>query len=292
MEEGVFGMAQAKLIDGKAIASAKRESLLPRIERLKQAGVTPGLCVILVGNDPASESYVGSKERMASALGMHGMVYRLPEETTQQELLERIAALSSDPLIHGILVQLPLPKQIDPAAVATAILPDKDVDGLHPVNAGKLLAKEPCLVPCTPNGVIDLIKSTGVAIKGKHAVVIGRSDIVGKPVALLLLHQDATVTICHSRTKDLAAFTKTADILVCAIGKPGMITGDMIKPGAVVIDVGTSRVDGKLCGDVAFTEALEVAGYLTPVPGGVGPMTIAMLMQNTVEAAERQAGIL
>ncbi len=284
-------MTKAQLIDGKAVAAAKREALLPRIARLKQAGTTPGLCVILVGNDPASESYVASKERMASSLGMHGVVHRLPEETTQQELLERIEALNTDALIHGILVQLPLPKQIDPSAVAVAISPEKDVDGLHPVNAGKLLAKEPCMVPCTPNGVIDLIKSTGVTIKGKHAVVVGRSDIVGKPAAMLLMHHDATVTICHSRTKDLDAFTRQADILVCAIGKPGLITGDMIKPGAVVIDVGTSRVDGKLCGDVAFTEALEVAGYLTPVPGGVGPMTIAMLMQNTVEAAERQARV-
>ncbi len=284
-------MAKAQLIDGKAVAAAKREALLPRIERLKQAGVTPGLCVVLVGNDPASESYVASKERMASSLGMHGVVYRLPEETTQHELLERITALNADPLIHGILVQLPLPRQIDPSAVALAILPEKDVDGLHPVNAGRLLAKEPCMVPCTPNGVIDLIKSTGTQMNGKHAVVIGRSDIVGKPAAILLMHHDATVTICHSRTKDLAAFTRGADILVCAIGKPGMITGNMIKPGAVVIDVGTSRVDGKLCGDVAFDEAVEVAGYLTPVPGGVGPMTIAMLMQNTVEAAERQAGL-
>lgn len=284
-------MAKAQLIDGKAVAAAKREALLPRIARLKQAGVTPGLCVILVGNDPASESYVSSKERMASSLGMHGVVHRLPADTTQQELLERIEALNTDKSIHGILVQLPLPKQIDTSAVAAAISPEKDVDGLHPVNAGKLLAKEPCMVPCTPNGVIDLIKSTGVPIKGKHAVVIGRSDIVGKPAAILLMHHDATVTVCHSRTADLAAFTRQADILVCAIGKPGLITGDMIKPGAVVIDVGTSRVDGKLCGDVAFAEALEVAGYLTPVPGGVGPMTIAMLMQNTVEAAERQAGL-
>ena len=284
-------MAKAQLIDGKAVAAAAREALLPRIERLKHTGVTPGLCVILVGNDPASESYVASKERMASSLGMHGAVIRLPEETTEQELLERIRVLNGDPLIHGILVQLPLPKQIDPSAVAIAVSPEKDVDGLHPVNAGKLLAKEPCMVPCTPNGVIDLIKSTGIEIAGKHAVVIGRSDIVGKPAAILLMHHDATVTVCHSRTKNLAAFTKQADILVCAIGKPKMITGDMIKPGAVVIDVGTSRVSGKLCGDVAFHEAMEVAGYVTPVPGGVGPMTIAMLMRNTVEAAERLAHI-
>ncbi len=282
-------MSKAQLIDGKAVAAATREALLERIERLKQAGAIPGLCVLLVGNDPASESYVASKERMASSLGMHGAVIRLPGETTEQELLERIRVLNDDPLIHGILVQLPLPKQIDPSAVAVAVSPEKDVDGLHPVNAGKLLAKEPCMVPCTPNGVIDLIKSTGTGIAGKHAVVIGRSDIVGKPAAILLMHHDATVTVCHSRTKDLAAFTRQADILVCAIGKPKMITGDMIKPGAVVIDVGTSRVAGKLCGDVAFDEAMEVAGYVTPVPGGVGPMTIAMLMRNTVEAAERLA---
>ncbi|HWR23029.1 MAG TPA: bifunctional methylenetetrahydrofolate dehydrogenase/methenyltetrahydrofolate cyclohydrolase FolD [Feifaniaceae bacterium] len=284
-------MAKARLIDGKAVAAAARKALLGRIERLKQAGVTPGLCVILVGNDPASESYVASKERMAASLGMHGAVIRLPEETTQEELLERIGALNADALIHGILVQLPLPGQIDPSAVASAISPEKDVDGLHPVNAGRLLQREPCMVPCTPNGVIDLIKSTGTEIKGRHAVVVGRSDIVGKPAAILLMHHDATVTVCHSRTKDLADFTRQADILVCAIGRPGLITGDMIKPGAVVIDVGTSRVNGKLCGDVAFDGAAEVAGYLTPVPGGVGPMTIAMLMRNTVEAAERLAGL-
>ncbi len=283
-------MEKAKLIDGKAVAAVTREALSARIERLKQAGVTPGLCVVLVGNDPASESYVASKERMAASLGMNGVVHRLPAETSEQELLERIRALNGDPSIHGILVQLPLPKQIDPSAVASAISPEKDVDGLHPVNAGKLLQKEPCMIPCTPNGVIDLIKSTGTEIKGKHAVVIGRSDIVGKPAAILLMHHDATVTICHSRTKGLAALTRQADILVCAIGKPHMVTGDMIKPGAVVIDVGTSRVDGKLCGDVAFDEAMEVAGHLTPVPGGVGPMTIAMLMRNTVEAAEQLAG--
>ncbi len=284
-------MGKAQLIDGKAVAAAAREALLPRIEHLKHAGVTPGLCVILVGNDSASDSYVASKERMASSLGMHGAVIRLPEETTERELLERVEMLNADPLIHGILVQLPLPRQIDPSAVAIAVSPEKDVDGLHPVNAGKLLSKEPCMVPCTPNGVIDLIKSTGTGIAGKHAVVIGRSDIVGKPAAILLIHHDATVTVCHSRTKNLADFTKQADILVCAIGKPKMITGDMIKPGAVVIDVGTSRVEGKLCGDVAFDEAMEVAGYVTPVPGGVGPMTIAMLMRNTVEAAERLAGL-
>ncbi len=285
-------MAKAQLIDGKAVAAAQREALLPHIARLKASGTTPGLCVILVGKDPASESYVGSKERMASALGMHGSVQRLPEETTQQELMKRIAALNDDPLVHGILVQLPLPKHIDPSVVASAILPEKDVDGLHPANAGKLLSKEPCLVPCTPNGVIALIESTGTKISGKHAVVVGRSDIVGKPAAILLMHRDATVTICHSRTKELAAYTKQADILVCAIGKPGMITADMVKPGAVVIDVGTSRVDGKLSGDVAFEQVKEVAGHLTPVPGGVGPMTIAMLMKNTVEAAERQAGLI
>lgn len=278
---------KATIIDGKAIAAEQRTLLIPRIQRLTAQGVTPGLCVLLIGDDPASQSYVSSKERMAGTLGMYGVVHRLRADTTQQEVLERIYECNEDPKIHGILVQLPLPKHIEPAMVAAAVLPQKDVDGLHPVNAGRLLANQPCMVPCTPNGVMELIKSTGIEIAGKHAVVIGRSNIVGKPIALLLMHANATVTICHSRTQGLAEMTRQADILICAAGRPSMVRGDMIKPGAIVIDVGTSRVDGKLCGDVAFDEAVEAAGFITPVPGGVGPMTIAMLMRNTVEAAER-----
>ena len=277
-----------QIIDGKSIAATERELLVARIEKLKAAGVIPGLCVILVGEDPASLTYVSSKEKMAHALNMKGIIHRLPTETSQQELIRQIELLNADDSIHGILVQLPLPPHLDADAVAEAIMPEKDVDGLHPLNAGRLLAGRPCMIPCTPNGCMELIRSTGVSISGKTAVIIGRSNIVGKPVALLLMHEHATVTICHSRTKELAKIASQADILVCAIGRPGMIKKDMIKPGAVVIDVGINRVNGKLCGDVEFNEAKEIAGYITPVPGGVGPMTIMMLMRNTVEAAEKQ----
>lgn len=277
-----------QIIDGKSIAATERELLVARIEKLKAAGVIPGLCVILVGEDPASLTYVSSKEKMAHALNMKGIIHRLPAETSQQELIKQIELLNADDSIHGILVQLPLPPHLDADAVAEAIMPEKDVDGLHPLNAGRLLAGRPCMIPCTPNGCMELIRSTGVSISGKTAVIIGRSNIVGKPVALLLMHEHATVTICHSRTKELAKIASQADILVCAIGRPGMIKKDMIKPGAVVIDVGINRVNGKLCGDVEFNEAKEIAGYITPVPGGVGPMTIMMLMRNTVEAAEKQ----
>jgi len=241
-----------------------------------------------VGEDPASLTYVSSKEKMAHALNMKGVIHRLPAETSQQELIKQIELLNADDSIHGILVQLPLPSHLDADAVAEAIIPEKDIDGLHPLNAGRLLAGRPCMIPCTPNGCMELIRSTGVSISGKTAVIIGRSNIVGKPIALLLMHEHATVTICHSRTKELAKIASQADILVCAIGRPGMIKKEMIKPGAVVIDVGINRVNGKLCGDVEFTEAKEIAGYITPVPGGVGPMTIMMLMRNTVEAAEKQ----
>ncbi|OQA15495.1 MAG: Bifunctional protein FolD protein [Firmicutes bacterium ADurb.Bin356] len=278
----------AQIIDGKSIAATERELLVARIEKLKAAGVIPGLCVILVGEDPASLTYVSSKEKMAHALNMKGVIHRLPAETSQQELIKQIELLNADDSIHGILVQLPLPPHIDADAVAEAIMPEKDIDGLHPLNAGRLLAGRPCMIPCTPNGCMELIRSTGVSISGKTAVIIGRSNIVGKPIALLLMHEHATVTICHSRTKELAKIASQADILVCAIGRPGMIKKEMIKPGAVVIDVGINRVNGKLCGDVEFNEAKEIAGYITPVPGGVGPMTIMMLMRNTVEAAEKQ----
>lgn len=278
----------AQIIDGKSIAASERELLVERIEKLKAMGVIPGLCVILVGEDPASLTYVSSKEKMAHALNMKGIIHRLPAETSQQELIKQIELLNADDSIHGILVQLPLPPHLDADAVAESIRPEKDVDGLHPLNAGRLLAGRSCMIPCTPNGCMELIRSTGVSISGKNAVIIGRSNIVGKPIALLLMHEHATVTICHSRTKELAKIASQADILVCAIGRPGMIKKDMIKPGAVVIDVGINRVNGKLYGDVEFNEAKEIAGYITPVPGGVGPMTIMMLMRNTVEAAEKQ----
>ncbi len=282
----------AQRIDGKAIAAVQREALRPRISRLIEHGCVPGLTVILVGEDPASQVYVGNKERTAKELGFHGTVHRLSQSTPEAEVLRLIEKLNMDPAVHGILVQLPLPKHIDQAKVLAAIVPEKDVDGFHAINAGRLMADQPSVVPCTPKGIMTLIKSTGVSIKGKHAVVIGRSSIVGKPVSLLLLREHATVTICHSRTADLPAMTRQADILVSAVGKAGLVTGNMIKPGAVVIDVGTNRDEnGKLCGDVLFSEAVEVAGFLTPVPGGVGPMTIAMLMENTVEAAERASAM-
>lgn len=278
----------AQIIDGKAIAQALREDLKKEIETLKrEKGITPGLAVVLVGEDPASKTYVASKEKTSKEMGMHSEVYRLPAETSQAELLALIDKLNNNPQIHGILVQLPLPDHIDEKAVIDAIKPEKDVDGFHPISVGNLVIGAPCAVPCTPNGCIELLDRIGVDLKGKHVVVVGRSNIVGKPVAMLALHRHATVTICHSRTKDLAYHTKQADILIVAVGRPKMITGDMIKPGAVVIDVGINRVDGKIVGDVDFDSAQEVAGWITPVPGGVGPMTIGMLMKNTIEAAKR-----
>lgn len=277
----------AKIIDGKVISEEIKQEVAEEVKKLQaEKGITPGLAVILVGEDPASQSYVKSKEKTSVKLGMHSEVYRLPESTSQTELLGLIDRLNGDPKIHGLLVQLPLPKHIDEGAVVLAIRPEKDVDGFHPINVGNLHTGERALIPCTPHGVIVLLDKMGLEIKGKHAVVVGRSNIVGKPAAMLLLSRNATVTICHSRTPDLAAFTRQADILVAAVGKPEMIRGDMVKPGAVVIDVGVNRVDGKLVGDVDFAGASEVASYITPVPGGVGPMTIAMLMKNTLEAAK------
>ncbi len=276
-------------LDGKALALRIREELAVKTAELKAHGVTPGLAVILVGNDPASETYVRNKGIACEKAGMHSETIRLPEETTQEELLARIRALNADPAIDGILVQLPLPAHLDERAALNAILPEKDVDGFHLLNAGKLLTGEASVVPCTPKGVMRLIREAGVSLAGKEAVVVGRSNIVGKPMALLLLQAGCTVTVCHSKTRDLAEHTRQADVLVVAVGKPGLIRGDMVKPGAVVIDVGINRVDGKLYGDVAFDEAAEKAGWLTPVPGGVGPMTIAMLLENTLEAAQRRA---
>ena len=279
----------ATIIDGKQAQASIREELAKKVQELKaKHGLTPGIGVILVGEDPASQSYVKSKEKTANELGYYSKTIRVPVETTEAEVLKLVGEFNKDPQIHGILVQLPLPPHINENAVIFAIDPKKDVDGFHPVNIGKLHMGEECFVPCTPAGVMELLKRTGVELKGKNAVVVGRSNLVGKPVSMLLLAQHATVTICHSRTKDLAAECRRADVLVAAVGKAKMITADMIKPGAVVIDVGVNRVEGgKLVGDVDFEGAVNVASAITPVPGGVGPMTIGMLMKNTFLAAER-----
>ncbi|NPV53841.1 MAG: bifunctional methylenetetrahydrofolate dehydrogenase/methenyltetrahydrofolate cyclohydrolase FolD [Firmicutes bacterium] len=279
----------AKIIDGKAVAREIQERLAEEVAQLKsERGITPGLAVVLVGNDPASRVYVNNKKKMCEKLGIYSEEHLLDEATSQDALLGLIRDLNSNPRIHGILVQLPLPEHLDEKAVLEAITPEKDVDGFHPVNVGRLMVGEPCFVPCTPAGIIELIKHTGVQIKGKRAVVIGRSNIVGKPVALLLLAEHATVTICHSRTVDLPGAAREADILVVAVGKPKLVNKEFIKPGAVVIDVGVNRIETGLVGDVDFDSASEVAGYITPVPGGVGPMTIIMLMRNTIEAARRR----
>lgn len=279
----------ARIIDGKSIAKELRESLAPRVAALKEQGITPGLTVIVVGDDPASAIYVRNKERACVKLGMNSQVLRFPAETTQEEILNTVRLLNQDDSVHGILVQLPLPRHIDEQAVLRAIDPDKDVDGFHAMNAGRLMNGEPGFVACTPKGVMRLLEVSGVELDGKNAVVVGRSNIVGKPMALLLLQKNCTVTIAHSHTKDLTAVTRSADILVVAVGRAGFITGDMIKPGAAVMDVGINRVGGKVVGDVDFESAKEVASCITPVPGGVGAMTIAMLMENTVEAAENYA---
>lgn len=277
------------VIDGKAIAQSVRGEIASRTAALKEQGVVPGLAVVLVGEDSASKVYVRNKEKACEQVGFHSEVYRLPEETTQEALLALVKKLTDDDEIHGVLVQLPLPKHIDEKAVLYAIPPEKDVDAFHPVNVGRIMMGDFDFLPCTPAGVMKLLEVTGIEIKGKECVVLGRSNIVGKPQAMLLLHQHGTVTICHSRTKDLKEVTKRADILVVAIGKAKFVTGDMVKPGAVVIDVGMDRDEnGKLCGDVDFDSVSQVAGYLTPVPGGVGPMTITMLLENTLRAAERK----
>jgi methylenetetrahydrofolate dehydrogenase (NADP+)/methenyltetrahydrofolate cyclohydrolase len=281
----------ARIIDGKAIAQEVRAEWKLRADALKARGVTPGLAVIIVGEDPASKVYVANKVKACAELGLHSEHIALPADASEATLLAKIAELNGNPKIHGILVQLPVPKHIDSNKVLQAISPDKDVDGFHPVNVGALTTGNMRFAPCTPYGAMKLLEKSGVAIAGRHAVVVGRSNIVGKPMALMLLQHDATVTICTSKTVDLAKFTRDADILVVATGRPKMITGDMIKPGAAVIDVGINRLpDGKLCGDVDFDSAKEVAGWITPVPGGVGPMTITMLVANTVQSAERAAG--
>ena len=285
----------AKIIDGKAIAQDLRAGIAQRVAALKAArGITPGLAVVLVGEDPASQVYVRNKGAQTKEAGMASFEHKLPVTATQAELLDIVAQLNARTDVHGILVQLPLPPQINAEAVLRAIDPDKDVDGFHPVNVGRLSIGEPCLVPCTPQGSVILAKTVAPKLAGLDAVVIGRSTIVGKPVAQLLLREDCTVTIAHSRTRDLEAVVRRADLLIAAVGRPQMVRGSWIKPGAIVIDVGINRValgDGKtrLVGDVAYDEALAVAGAITPVPGGVGPMTIACLLKNTLEAAERAA---
>lgn len=277
----------AQLLDGKNMSNELREKLALRVENLKARGVTPGLAVILVGEDPASQIYVKNKGLGCAQVGMHSVTIRLPETTTQQELETQIDQLNGDSSIHGILVQLPLPKELDEAAALARIAPEKDVDGFHVVNAGKLFTGQKGVVACTPKGAMEMIRRTGIDLSGKEAVVVGRSNIVGKPMAMLLLQQNATVTMCHSRTQHLAEHTRRADVLVAAVGKPRFITADMVKPGAIVIDVGINRVDGKVVGDVDFDAVKEVASWITPVPGGVGRMTITMLLENTIEAAER-----
>lgn len=278
----------AVVISGKDLAARIREDIKNEAEAFrKERGYAPGLAVILVGDDPASQVYVRNKEKACIEVGFHSVVERMDGSTTMEELLEKVDEFNNREDIHGLLVQFPLPDHLDEKKVLERISPSKDVDGLTVHNAGALMSGLDGLVSCTPAGVIELIKSTGESIEGKHAVVIGRSNLVGKPVSLLLLNENATVTMCHSRTKDLAAVCRTADILVSAIGRPEFVTGDFIKEGATVIDVGTSRVGKKLKGDVLFEEAAEKAAYITPVPGGVGPMTITMLLKNTLIAAKR-----
>ena len=276
----------AKLLMGKEVSARIKAELKTEVENLKKEGINPGLAVIIVGEDPASQVYVRNKERACEECGIYSEKYALPAETTQEELLKLIDELNNKSSISGILVQLPVPKHIDEKTIINAIAPNKDVDAFHPVNVGKIMVGNYDFVPCTPAGVMELIKESGIDVSGKECVIVGRSNIVGKPQAMLLLHQNGTVTICHSKTKNLAEKTKNADILVAAVGIPNFIKGDMINKGAVVIDVGINRLENKkLCGDVEFESAEKVAGAITPVPGGVGPMTIAMLMKNTVKAA-------
>lgn len=279
----------AKILDGAAMALEVEKELKQRVDALREKNVVPGLCVILVGNDPASQTYVANKEKACARLGIHSQTLRMGAETTQAELEASIERANEDEAIHGILVQLPLPAHLDEHRALALIRPEKDVDGFHAVNMGRLARGEDCVVACTPKGALHMLKAAGVPIAGKNAVVIGRSNIVGKPMALLLLQENATVTICHSRTEDLAEHTRRADILVAAVGKPRFVTADMVKEGVAVLDVGINRVDGKLCGDVDFEHVKEKAGWISPVPGGVGKMTIAMLMENTVSAAEKAA---
>lgn len=278
------------LIDGKKVAKEIREAIGLEVAELKaQSGSVPGLATVLVGEDPASAVYVRSKNKICKELGFISLEHTLPEDTQEKDLLALVHELNGNDDVSGILVQLPLPKHIDEIKILEAIDPSKDVDGFHPISVGRLMMGTSVLAPCTPSGIIEMLDRYDVEIEGRHAVVLGRSNIVGKPIAMLLLHRNATVTICHSRTQDLPKVTREADILIAAVGKPNMVTADMVKEGAVVIDVGINRVDGKLVGDVAFAEVEPKASLITPVPGGVGPMTIAMLMANTLKAFKAQS---
>ena len=274
-------------IDGKEVSAAVREQISSEVKELKAKGVTPGLAVIIVGNDPASRVYVNNKKKGCEQVGMNSFEYALPEETTTQELVALIEKLNNDSDVHGILCQLPVPEHIDEEKVLNAISPEKDVDAFHPVNCGKVMTGDYKFAPCTPAGMVEMLKYYNIPVAGKHCVIIGRSNIVGKPMAMLMLKNNATVTVCHSRTENLSSITKQADILVAAVGRPNFVTADMVKDGAVVLDVGINRMDdGKLCGDVDFNDVAEKTSYITPVPGGVGPMTITMLLKNTLEAAK------
>ena len=278
----------ASIIDGNALSAQLRADVMRRADALKAQGITPGLAVLLVGENQASQVYVRNKVKACADAGLHSVLERYDADMTEAALLARIDALNKDPAIHGILVQLPVPQHIDANKVIEAIAPEKDVDGFHIASAGALMVGQPGFLPCTPYGCMKMLESIGYDLRGKHAVVIGRSNIVGKPMAMLLLQKNATVTICHSGTKDLKAMTLQADVIVAAVGKVNVLTADMVKPGAVVIDVGMNRnAEGKLCGDVDYAGVREVAGHITPVPGGVGPMTITMLLVNTLESAER-----
>ena len=278
----------AQLIDGKAIAAEITEEMRLRAQALREKGIVPGLAVILAGNDPASEIYVRNKRRACKRAGIESRMIRLDQNVSREEILREIHALNQDPAVHAVLVQLPLPGHLDETEILSAVLPEKDADGFHPLNAGRLLTGEKGVLPCTPAGCMELLRRTGISLSGAEAVVIGRSNIVGKPMALLLLRENCTVTLCHSRTKNLAEHVRRADVVICAVGRPGLVTGEMIKPGATVIDVGINRLaDGRVVGDADFESVSAVAGAITPVPGGVGPMTIAMLMKNAILAAER-----
>ena len=282
----------AKIIDGKVISASVKKRVQDAVSDLKQKGVTVGLAVIIVGEDPASKVYVSNKKKACEALGIISEEYALPESTTNEELLALINELNRKPSINGILCQLPLPKHLDEKLIINSIDPNKDVDAFHPFNVGKIMIGDFHFLPCTPAGVMEMLEYEGIDVAGKNCVVIGRSNIVGKPMNMLLLHKNGTVTVCHSKTKNLAEICKKADILVAAVGRPNFVTADMVKPNAVVIDVGINRVDGKLCGDVDFENVSKIASAITPVPGGVGPMTIAMLMQNTLTAAKIQNGLI
>ncbi len=277
------------ILNGKTMSEELTQQQIKRVEILHQQGIMPGLAVILVGEDAGSQIYVRNKGLACQTIGIYSRTVQLGGDTAESELLQAIDALNADPLISGILVQLPLPKHLDEAKVLARILPEKDVDGFHISNAGKLFTGQESVIPCTPKGILYMLKQGGVQLSGKEAVVIGRSNIVGKPIAMLLLNENCTVTLCHSRTRDLYTHAKRADILVAAIGKPRFITADMVKPGAAVVDVGINRVEGKVVGDVDYESVKDIAGFITPVPGGVGKMTISMLMENTLEAACRQA---